>query len=138
MISNRTVTNVGLLCLCIAGYLLFSIKSQVHDISYQLTEITKQINNERNEINILKAEYSYLQSPNRIAQLMNKYLDLSSITTAQIVKDPLISEENEYSNTSVATITPTATPKVIKKISWRYKRPKNQNHIATISQKGDL
>lgn len=135
--NNKVITNLGLFCLAVAGYFLFSIKSQVHDLSYQLIEITKQINDEQSEINILKAEYAYLQSPNRIAGLVDKYLGLTSITTAQIVKDPLITQEDEASGESVA-IDNTIRPKMIKKVSWRYKRPKNQNHISTVSQKGGL
>lgn len=136
--NNKVITNFGLFCLCIAGYFLFSIKSQVHDLSYQLSEISKQINDERNEINILKAEYSYLQSPNRIAGLVNKYLGLTAITTEQIVKDPLIAEENQPKAGVAAASNIPPSPKMIKKVSWRYKKPKNQNHISTVSQKGDL
>lgn len=137
--NNKAITNLGLFCLAVAGYFLFSIKSQVHDLSYQLSEISKQINDERNEINILKAEYAYLQSPNRIAGLVSKYLGLTAITTEQIVKDPLIAEDSESPAEVVTTSNTTApAPKMIKKVSWRYKRPKNQNPISSVSQKGDL
>ncbi len=138
--NNKVITNFGIISLCIAGYSLFSIKSQVTDLNYQLNEITKQINEERNNINILKAEYSYLQSPNRLAGLVNKYLGLTSITSEQIVKDPLLIDEDEFKNKTASLGSTTSPSRVIKKVSWRYKRPKSYgaDNIKNISKKGGL
>lgn len=132
--NNKTITNIGILSLCIAGYCLFAIKGEVQDLNHQLNETTKQINEERNNINILKAEYAYLQSPNRIAKLVDKYLGLTSIKTDQMTKDPLIAEEMPEVSVSENVEAPKNNiPGKIKKVSWRYKNPKG-NYLTSISQ----
>ncbi|MBP7190029.1 MAG: hypothetical protein KA998_02130 [Rickettsiaceae bacterium] len=129
------VTKIGVAILCASGYCLFAIKSEVRDLSYQLSETVKQINEEKNSINILKAEYAYLQSPGRIAKLVDKYLNLTSIKTEQMTKDPLKDDEESKEQKDIVSVsekitTPTPKPK---KVVWRYKRPKS--HVTEISHK---
>lgn len=128
------VTKIGVAVLCLSGYCLFSIKSEVRDLSYQLNEITKQINEEKNNINILKAEYAYLQSPSRIAKLVDKHLNLASIKTEQMTKDPLKDDGDKEQKdvVSVSEKIPTSAVKP-KKVVWRYKRPKSS--VTEVSHK---
>jgi hypothetical protein len=130
--EGRLVTRLGVLTIFVAGYSLFAIKGQVNDLSYQFADLTKQINEERSNINILKAENAYLQSPNRLKSLSEKYLGLASIKTDQMIKDPLLVEEKTEEGVVQAKTEQTA--KALKKVSWRYKH-RNSNYLTTVSHK---
>lgn len=130
--DNKLVSRLGIFTIFIAGYCLFAIKGQVNDLSYQLADITKQINEERSSINILKAENAYLQSPNRLRSLAEKYLGLASIKTEQMTKDPLLSDESQEQITTAAK--EVSTVREIRKVSWRYKKHTG-NYLTTVSQK---
>ena len=130
--EGRLVTRLFILTIFVAGYCLFAIKGQVNDLSYQFSDLTKQINEERSSINILKAENSYLQSPNRLRSLAEKYLGLASIKTDQMIKDPLLAEEKGAE--VIAEAKTEQTVKALKKVSWRYKH-RNSNYLTTVSHK---
>ncbi len=130
--DNKLISRLGIFTIFIAGYCLFAIKGQVNDLSYQLTDITKQINDERSSINILKAENAYLQSPTRLRTLSEKYLGLTSIKTEQMTKDPLLSDESQEQ--IVAEVKEVSTVRAVKKISWRYKKH-TSNYLTTVSHK---
>jgi cell division protein FtsL len=68
-----------LLVIIIAIYGLFSIKNKVSTLDYQLSGILKQINDETNNIHLLKAEKAYLISPPRLKKLAGIYLQLDTI-----------------------------------------------------------
>lgn len=76
----------------IAVYALFAIKDKVITLNYQLNEVLKQINSERDTIHVLKAELSYLSSPDRLRRLSSKYLELETIKISQMIKDPIMSD----------------------------------------------
>lgn len=130
--ESRLVTRLGIFTIFIAGYSLFAIKGQVNDLSYQFADLTKQINEERSSINVLKAENAYLQSPNRLRSLAEKYLGLTSIKTEQMTKDPLIAEEK--AEEVIAEAKTEQTARALKKVSWRYKKRGN-NYLTTVSHK---
>lgn len=131
--DNKLVSRLGIFTIFIAGYCLFAIKGQVNDLNYQLTDITKQINDERSSINILKAENAYLQSPNRLRSLAEKYLNLATIKTEQITTDPLLNSE-ESEKPVLAELKEISSVKMRKQISWRYKKHTN-NYLTTVSHK---
>ena len=85
---------IAFLCLLTACS-LFIIKDNVMMIKYELKEVKKQINSEKDAIKIFKAEFAYLSSPERISVLASKYLVLETSKTAQITRDPLISVEQK-------------------------------------------
>jgi cell division protein FtsL len=62
---------------------LFSIKSKVITQNKELSWLNNQILQEKNNIQILKAELAYLTTPERINNLQQKYLNLKSIDKRQ-------------------------------------------------------
>ena len=62
---------------------LFSIKSRVITQNKELNWLNSQISQEKNNIQILKAELSYLTTPERINKLQKKYLNLKNIDKRQ-------------------------------------------------------
>ncbi len=101
MILYRAPAYIILLICLVTIYGLFKIKDNVMSLRYELSEINKQLAHEENAIKILKAEFAYLSSPQRIQQLADKYLNLKEIRTTQIVKDPLL--DNSKNKTTTAS-----------------------------------
>lgn len=96
---------------------LFIIKDKVGALTYLGNEINKQIVYEENTIHTLKAELAYLTSPDRLRKLASNYLGLENIKTSQMIKDPLIPEQQKIHH---LTQEPFFVAK--RKVKWRYKK----------------
>ncbi len=97
-------------------YILFSVKDNVMVIRMQLREVNKQIQYENDAIHLLKAEFAYLSSPERLQELNNKYLSLKETKISQMITDPL-----ELNHNKTKIMLTSSKPKV-KSVKWRYKR----------------
>jgi len=73
---------VVLLLLTIVG--LFQVKHRVQNLTKDLAEIHHQIATNRQEIHVLKAEWSYLNDPARIKRLADTYLNMEYAKVAQV------------------------------------------------------
>lgn len=75
---------IVLLSAVISG--LFYVKYKVQNLSKDFRELTTQLEQEKEAIRVLKAEWSYLNQPERLSDLSRKYLGLDKIELAQIRK----------------------------------------------------
>lgn len=103
------------------AYGLFFIKEKVVYMRSELHEVKRQIDNERDSIHILRAEFAYLSDPKRLAKLNNNYLQLSAANTKQIVSeigDENIDPFNTYSNNKKIL----SARAISKNVKWRYKK----------------
>ncbi|WP_341790659.1 hypothetical protein [Rickettsia endosymbiont of Polydrusus tereticollis] len=118
---------LALLIIIIAVCSLFSIKDKVSTLDYQLSSVVKQINDETNNIHLLKAEKAYLISPSRLKKLASAYLQLDTIKSSQMIKDPLVPNDVQYVkfNQNIST----------SGNKWRYKRSVNNKYVQTISSR---
>jgi cell division protein FtsL len=67
-----------------AGFATFKVKYAVQDAEDQLTRARKQTIAERQEIRVLTAEWTYLNQPERLADLNQRFLGLVPITAKQL------------------------------------------------------
>lgn len=112
---------------------LFIIKDKVVTLSYRLSEVSKQIEQELDTIHISKAEFSYLSSPERLKHLSTKYLALDTVKINQMIKDPaasrpvamLAASGGEQSNVNLPLISQPPN-------KWRYK-PGPSKYLRTIA-----
>lgn len=77
-----------LLFLLFAGALsvvLFSVKYQVQDLEQEMVDLNESIINERRSIRVLQAEWSYLNDPERLAVLSERYLGMKPVDPARMV-----------------------------------------------------
>ena len=74
----------SLLLICIVGVLFF-VKNNVQNMSKELSTVRMEIVNEMRDIHILKAEFAYLASPDRVAKLAKKHLNLSPPDSSRIL-----------------------------------------------------
>lgn len=68
-----------------AATALFETKHKVQLLEEDLLSTQRQIQAERERIEVLRAEWSYLNRPSRIAALAKEHLGLASMTPDQIV-----------------------------------------------------
>lgn len=73
-----------LAALAVAAIFLYELKHRVQDLEEQLAEVHGEILRDQEAIQVLKAEWSYLNQPSRIAELADRYLDLKPIEASQI------------------------------------------------------
>jgi hypothetical protein len=65
---------------------LFQIKFHVQDLSRDINEFNRQLKQENESLHILKAEWTYLNQPERLKHLVNKYLKLENLHLSQMYK----------------------------------------------------
>lgn len=68
----------------LVGFGLFHVKYQVQKLEDRLAQINRDIVREQEQIHVLRAEWTYLNRPERIEQLAKKYLDLAAPKASQI------------------------------------------------------
>ncbi len=76
----------SLLLIFIAIYSLFQISDKIQNTKEEINRLTKKIEQSKNNIHILKAEWAYLSNPQRIKTLSQKYLSSKLQTASQFKK----------------------------------------------------
>src|SRR5207248_8829360 len=68
----------------VTGFATFKIKYTVQDIEEELNRTRKQTIAEQQEIHILRAEWTALNQPERLAELNRRFLSLAATTPKQL------------------------------------------------------
>jgi cell division protein FtsL len=82
----RWSTLLWLAAFAAAVGLLFQITHAVQDLETQLRATQEQIQRDREAVHVLRAEWSYLNRPDRIARLAAKHLDMVPLTAPNITR----------------------------------------------------
>lgn len=64
---------------------LFSVKYQVHDLEDEHKRLSRELEEERRALHVLRAEWATLNDPRRIKQLASEHLGLEPIPPGQVV-----------------------------------------------------
>lgn len=105
-------------------------------MTYELSELNRQIQTELDTIHLLKAEFAYLSSPARLKELNDSHLHLEPIVLAQVVRDPVLDNGEEARLTMLAELKDAEQfVRQAKQIKWRYKRSASK-YLAMASCKG--
>lgn len=73
-------------CIVVAvGYAMFQVKYEVMQQEQTLASINRRIADDREQIRVLDAEWTYLTRPARLQQLADRFLHLQGMNSAQIV-----------------------------------------------------
>ena len=67
-----------------AGFVTFKVKYAVQDLEDELNRVKKQTVAEQQEIRVLSAEWTYLNQPERLAELNRRFLQLAPIGPKQL------------------------------------------------------
>ncbi len=82
MIRPLTLVAMGLLALMSVA--LFQVKYEVRDLETELRGLDKQVFVDEEAIQVLKAEWSFLNRPDRLQVLAERYLDLEPVAALQV------------------------------------------------------
>ncbi|MEA2755047.1 MAG: hypothetical protein QOJ54_1336 [Aliidongia sp.] len=80
----RQPTLVALALCMTLGFTLFQVKYDVQSLEDQLIKIDRQAATDQEAIHVLKAEWSFLTKPARLAELSDRHLPLHPLTASQI------------------------------------------------------
>lgn len=79
---------IAVLVFLLSVFIVFQVGYKVRTLHNDLQEVERQIVFEQDSLHVLKAEWSYLNHPDRLRYLSSKYLDMSNMTLAQIDQIP--------------------------------------------------
>lgn len=80
----RPLTLIWLVLASVLGFALFQVKHKVQMLEEELAQLNRTILDEQEAIHVLKAEWSYLNQPERLQALNVKYLGLAPVSAAQV------------------------------------------------------
>mgnify|MGYP000050093549 CR=1 FL=1 len=81
---TRFVSLFAILLIVAAAVGLYRFKGESQQLARQSAELRAEIDDEREAIAVLKAEWNYLDEPSRIQELSDRYLDLQRLDVEQI------------------------------------------------------
>ena len=84
MIGRGTL--VCLVLAIVAGTGLFHVSYRVQSLEEELTRVNRDILRERETIHLMRAEWSYLNEPTRLAELTRRHLALAPLSASQMVR----------------------------------------------------
>jgi hypothetical protein len=70
----------------VAGAGLFHVSYRVQSLEEELTRVNRDILREQGTIRLLRAEWSYLNEPTRLAELTRRHLTLTPLAASQMVR----------------------------------------------------
>jgi len=104
MINTKTAINALWFTLtCFVVFACFILKNQVHNLEHELAKINRNIVTDVQNIHVLKAEWSVLNTPERLKKLANEHISLNKIRAEQIINYSALPFENESSSVAVAS-----------------------------------
>ncbi|MDR2902622.1 MAG: hypothetical protein LBU87_05930 [Lactobacillales bacterium] len=88
---------INLICVSIAilsGVQLFMVKYKVIEKEEKLNEIYRQISKDNREIHMLRAEWAYMNDPERLKALIKRQTKLAPVSAARVIALPDIPDKN--------------------------------------------
>ncbi len=90
------------------AYVIYQVKYEARSLDEEIASLGKQIDEERDALAVLRAEWSLLNRPERIERLAQKYLNLAPAQPQQLVTVDTVSDR-DFDRTRLE-ITAAATP----------------------------
>ena len=93
------------------AYVIYQVKYQARGLDAEIASIGKKIDEERDAIAVLRAEWSLLNRPERIERLAKKYLKLAPAKPLQLVTVDTVTERDfDRTRVEIAAPAPQAKP----------------------------
>lgn len=74
------------LAVVIAVFLLYRVKYEVQALRTQVADASRQLEAEKEALHVVAAEWAYLNRPERLRMLSQKYLSSAGVTVDQIAE----------------------------------------------------
>ncbi len=81
---TRLSALIWMLVIVAATFILYSVKYEVQSLRAQIAQTAKELEQEREALNVVSAEWEYLNRPERLQALSEKYLATTSTRVEQI------------------------------------------------------
>jgi len=78
---------VWMFVIVVAAFMLYKVKYQVQALKTQVADTARELEGEREALHVAAAEWAYLNRPQRLQQLANKYLVSSAGVTVDQVAE---------------------------------------------------
>jgi cell division protein FtsL len=104
------------------AYVIYQVKYQSRALDAEIVTLGKQIDEERDGIAVLRAEWSLLNRPERIERLAQKYLKLAPARPTQLVTIDTVSDR-DFDRTRLEVVPPVAAQVPAPKSAGPAKRP---------------
>jgi len=104
------------------AYVIYQVKYQSRALDAEIVTLGKQIDEERDGIAVLRAEWSLLNRPERIERLAQKYLKLAPARPTQLVTIDTVSDR-AFDRTRLEAVPPVAAQVPAPKSAGPAKRP---------------
>lgn len=82
--TNKFLLFLGFVCLVATGYMVLAIKHQVLNLKKDLYVLHSDLDDNKDEINLLEAEWEHLNAPERLQALAERYLEMDSAEPMQL------------------------------------------------------
>lgn len=76
---------ITMLMIVVAAFGLYQAKYRVHTIRTQIADVQRQIEDERENLHVVAAEWAYLTRPDRLKRLASTYTNLQPLSSKQVV-----------------------------------------------------
>lgn len=84
---NRLSLSIGWVCvIVVASFMLYNVKYKVQSLKAQIEETSKEIAQEKESLRVVSAEWAYLNRPERLKSLADKYLAGKAVTVDQVAE----------------------------------------------------
>ncbi len=81
---KRKAFVIGTVMFCALAFAVFKVEYKVRSLRAELAEVNRQILQNYEDIHVLKTEWVYLNSPQRVKELASRYLDMDYVNYAQL------------------------------------------------------
>jgi hypothetical protein len=93
----------------VSAFGLYKVKFQVQTIRAQIAEVSQEIVHEREGLNVVAAEWAYLNRPDRLQKLSELYLNQEEVTVnhiadVQMIPFPHVQEAKANTDSSVVPV----------------------------------
>lgn len=89
---NRiTFAAIWVCVIVVASFVLYRVKYEVQALKAQIVQVSLEMEQERELLHVEAAEWSYLNRPENIRKLADKYLDGKNVTVEQVAEVAAIS-----------------------------------------------
>lgn len=83
---RRPVTFAGIALVAALAFGLYKLKYEVQELEARSAAIKGAILSEQEAIRVLKAEWSFLNNPKRLAELAQRYLEVEPLGAGRVVR----------------------------------------------------
>ncbi|MFN7038122.1 MAG: hypothetical protein ACK4OM_00930 [Alphaproteobacteria bacterium] len=77
---------IGVIIVISSAFGLFQVKYHVQNLRKDLIELTKHLDQEKESIHVLKAEWAYLTEPKKLREITAEHLNLEAVKVKQMRK----------------------------------------------------